>query len=179
MEFINKEKGFPISINNNSYSTTSNIQFGMTTLEGIDLNAQTFSLPEISMSPPAINTRSGANIHLAADTVDYSEISIEVILDKEWKMYTLLYNHFVKRLNVENAQFVKEGTFDMWLNVYNGEGIVVKTFWFYRCRLVSFGGMDFDIMTTDDDLNTMSLSFVFDYVEFDNNFRDNTMAKDE
>ncbi len=168
-----------MAINNNSFSTSSNIQWGSTALEGLDLNAQSFSLPELSMSPPAINTRSGANIHLAADTVDYSDLAIEVILDKEWKIYTLLYNHFVKRLNVTNAQFVKEGTFDLWLNVYNGEGNVVKKFWFYRCRLTSFGSIDFDIMTTDDTLNTMSLSFVFDYMEFADNFRDNTMAKDE
>ncbi len=168
-----------MAINNNSYSTVSNIQWGSSTLKDQNFNAQSFTLPELMMSPPAINTRAGANVHLAADTVDYSDLSIEVILDKEWVVYTMLYEHFVKRLNVENAQFVKEGTFDMWLMIYDGEGKVVKKFWFYRCRLTNFGSMDFDITTPDDELNTMNLSFVYDYFSYDDNFRDNTMAKDE
>jgi len=168
-----------MSINENSYSTVSNIQWGSYILKDLNLNAQSFVLPELSMSPPAINTRAGANVHLAADTVDYSDLTIEVILDKEWEVYTMLYEHFVKRLNVENSQFVKEGTFDMWLNIYDGEGKTVKKFNFYRCRLTQFGSMNYDIMTSEDELNTMTLQFVYDYFSYDDNFRDNTMAKDE
>jgi hypothetical protein len=130
------------------------------------------------MSPPQLSGRAGAVVNLAADNVDYSELSIDVILDREWKVYTKLYEHFIKRLNVENSQFVKEGTFDLWVEIFDGEGNSRKKIWFYRCRLISFGDVEFSTMDSEDTLNTMTMSFVYDYFEFDDMYNNLEMAPD-
>ena len=159
-----------MSINNNSYSTSSNIQFGSSEMKDIWWNAQTFQLPAINMTPPKVNTRSGAFVNLASDTVDYDDLTIDIILDKEWKIYDELYAHFLKRLNVETGEFLKEGTFDLWIEFFDGTGKSIKKFWFYRCRLLSFGDMQVTTQTSEDEHNYLSMTFTYDYMDYDNNF---------
>lgn len=154
-----------MSINNNSFSTSSNIRFGSKALENMWWNAQTFSLPSISLEPPRHNTRAGAMVNLASDTVTFGDLSIEVILDKEWKVYDAIYQHFVQGLNVEHADFEKEDSFDIWLDFYNGAGEAVKRFWFYKCRITEFGGIDVSTTDPEDEHNTFNISFVFDYMD--------------
>lgn len=155
----------------NSFSTATNIQFGSLEMENIWWNAQTFTVPSIILAPPQINNRSGALVNLGSDVTNYEELNITCILDKEWKVYDALYAHFVKRLNVESGEFIKEGTFDVWIQFFDGEGNMIKRFDFFRCRLVSFGGLDVNTQDTEDTLNTLDLSFVFDYMDYDNHFR--------
>ena len=123
------------------------------------------------MAPPKVNGRAGAMVNLAADNADYGELSIEAILDKDWKVYTSLYEHFVNRLNVESGQFIKYGQIDIWVETYNGEGKKTSRFDFYNCRLTSFGAVDFMTTTPEDELNFLTLNFVFDYFDYNNTFR--------
>ena len=160
-----------MAINNNSFSTSTNIQFGSSAMEGLWWNAQTFQLPSITMQPPQINSRSGALINLASDTVDYEDLNIDLILDKEWKVYDELYKHFLKRLNVETGEFLKYDQIDLWIEIFNGAGESVKKFWFYNCRLTSFGDMTFDTQDSEDVLNVLNMTFSFDYLDYDSNFR--------
>ena len=159
-----------MSINNNSYSTVSNISFGSNEMKNLWWNAQTFQLPAITTTGIKINTRAGAMIGLASDTVEYDDLSIDLILDKEWKVYDELYAHFLKRLNVETGEFLKFDQFDLWVELFNGEGHSVKKFWFYNCRLQSFGDMLFNTQTSEDELNVLNMTFSFDYLEYDNTF---------
>lgn len=160
-----------IQQSSNSYTTVTNIQFASLEMPELWWNAQSFTVPSIVLSPPQINNRSGALINLGSDTTNYEELTVTAILDKNWKVYDELYAHFIERLNVETGQFTKEGTFDIWIQFFNGEGKPVKKFTFYRCRLVSFGGLNVSTQDTEDTLNTLDLNFVFDYMEYDNFFR--------
>jgi hypothetical protein len=134
--------------------------------------AQSFELPEISTSPPRVNGRSGAMINLAADNMEYGEISVTAILDKEFRVYTELYEFFIKRLNVNSGNFIKYGQFDLWVEVLGGEGTVIKRFDFYKCRLTNFGGVEYDSTTPEDDHQYISLGFVYDYFDYDRTFKD-------
>ncbi len=158
---------------NNSFSTNTNIQFGSSEMKTMWWQAQTFQLPIITLSPPQINSRSGALINLASDTVDYGDLSVDLILDKEWVAYDELYQHFIKRLNVETGNFEQFEQFDVWIEVFDGEGKSVKKFWFYNCRLTSFGDINFSVYDTEDQLNVLNMTFVFDYMDYSGgSFRD-------
>ncbi len=148
-----------------SFSTVSNIQFGSIDLQNVWVNSQTFSLPSISLAPPKMNTRSGAMVALASDTVEYDDLTVDIILDKEWKVWNDLYKHFLDGLNVEEGTFLKENVFDTWIEFYDGNGKSVKKFMFYKCRLLSFGDINLSTMDSEDELNNLSLSFTFDYME--------------
>ena len=163
-----------MSVNNNSYSTISNIRFGSACLDKLWWNAQTFSVPGISLEPPKHNSRSGGLVNLASDTVHYDDLEIEVILDKEWKTYDSVYAHFVEGLNVETSKFLKEDSFDIWVEFIDGEGVVQKKFWFYKCRLTTIGSIEVSTTDAEDTLNNFNISFVFDYMDNDNHLLRNT-----
>jgi len=165
MCFINKQKGVIMQVNNNSYSTVSNIQFGSSDMPVVWVFSQTFTLPSITLSPPKVNSRSGAMVNLASDTVEYDNLNIDVILDKKWKVWNDLYLYFIDGLNVTTGAFLKEKIFDLWIEFFDGSGKSVKKFMFYKCRLQSFGDINLSTMDSEDELNTLTLSFVFDYME--------------
>jgi len=157
-----------MAINENSFVTSTNIQFASSEMPGLWWNAQSFTIPPITMSPPEINTRSGSTVVLASDTVDYGEVTITAILDKEWKVYDELYQYFIKRLNVEKGTFEKEKTYDLWIELYDGKGNKIKRFDFYRCRISNFGAMEFNTTDQEDTLKSLDLTFTFDYFDYDN-----------
>ncbi len=161
-----------MALNENSFNTQSNIQFGSATLPKVWVNSQTFQLPGINLSPPQVNTRAGAMVGLAADTVDYDDLSIDVILDKEWNVWNNLYLYFLEGLNVEQATFDKAKSFDLWIEFFNGDGKSMKKINFYRCRLLSFGNIQATTTDSEDPLNTLTLTFMFDYMEdMENTFK--------
>lgn len=160
-------------MSNNSFTTKTNIMFGSTEMKDIWWNAQNFDLPGIVMAPPEINTRSGTSINLGSDTVDYEDLNISLILDKQWKVYDEVYAHFLERLNVETGEFIKNETFDLWVEFFDGNGESTKKFWFYDCRLTSFGSISFSTQDPEDSQNTLDLTFVYDYFEYNNTFKSN------
>ena len=158
-----------MSINNNSFSTATNITFGSNVLDGIWLNAQSCIIPSLSLSPPKIGGRRGAQINLAGDTVTYTDLTIDVILDKEWEVYDNIYKYFLDGLNVEKGTFSSQA-FDLWLEIRDGSGKPRKKFWFYNCRLNDLGEVPVSNIDAGDELNVFTLAFTFDYMEYDNSF---------
>ena len=154
-------------INNNSLTTQTNFQFGSSELEGIWWNCTTIEIPGIQLSPPKINGRAGATVNLASDTAEYSDISVTILLDREWKVFDELYQYFINRLNVETGQFKKDGRFDLWIEVYNGEGNKVKKFWFYNCRVTLFGELALDTQDSEDGNHVVTLAFLYDYFDYE------------
>ena len=154
-------------INNNSLTTQTNFQFGSSELDNIWWNATTFEIPGLTLAPPKINGRAGATINVAADVAEYEDISISLLLDKEWKVYDELYQYFINRLNVETGQFLKDGRFDLWLEVFDGEGKSVRKFWFYNCRVTLFGELSLDTQDSEDGNHILSMVFLYDYFDYD------------
>jgi len=159
-----------MAINNSSYSTNTNITFGSKELDDLWLQAQSCSIPGISLSPPKIGGRAGAQISLAADGVTYTDLTIDMQMDNDWKVYDIIYKHFLDTLNVEKGTFSNTKKFDLWLDVHKGEGKVVKKFWFYNCRLIDIAEIQIDVTDDADTINEISLTFQFDYMDYDNSF---------
>ena len=168
-----------MALSENSFSLPTNIQFGSYELGKVWVNSQTFILPGLTLAPPQVNTRAGAVVGLAADTVDYDDLSVDVILDKDWSVWNTLYKYFLDGLNVEHGTFKKDKKFDLWIEFFDGSGKSQKKFNFYNCRLLSFGNIQTDIMDTEDTINTMNLTFLFDYMEdMDNTFNKQVCFRD-
>jgi len=154
-----------MAINNNSFSTNTNIEFGSNELGDFWLNAVSCSIPGISFSPPEIDGRSGRMITLAADTVTFSDLVITVLLDKDWEMYDILFDTFVEMINVEQGTF-KQKKFDMWMQIKDGTGKLIKKFDFYGARLIDIGEFDMDVRDNEDSNIEIILTFRFDYMDF-------------
>jgi len=158
-----------MAINNNSFSTSTNIQFGSRDLDDFWMQAQSCLIPSISMSPPEVGGRAGARISLPADSVTYSDLVIDVPIDREWKTYDLIYQYFLDGLNVEKGTFASK-KFDMWLDIRTGKGAEIKKFWFYNCRLIDISELSVSTTDAEDSINEVTLVFKFDYMDYDGRF---------
>ncbi len=158
-----------MAINNNSYSANTNIEFGSSELTDVWFNAQSLIIPSMSFSPPKIGGRAGAIVNLAPDTVTYTDLVIDVILDKEWKVYDEIYEFFIESLNVEQGTFAPK-KMDIWTDIKDGKGDVVKKFWFYNCRITDISEINVSLLDAGDELNVMTLSLTFDYMDYNNSF---------
>jgi hypothetical protein len=156
-----------MAINNNSFSTNTNIEFGSKELGDFWLNAVQCSIPGISFSPPEIDGRSGRMLTLAADNVVFSDLVITVLIDKEWEMYDIIFNTFLDMINVEEGTF-KQKKFDLWLDIKDGTGKQLKKFWFYGARLIDVGEFDLDVRDGEDSNIEVILTFRFDYMDYNN-----------
>jgi len=156
-----------MAINNNSFSTNTNIEFGSNELGDFWLNAVSCSIPGISFSPPEVDGRSGRMVTLAADNVVFSDLVITVLLDKDWKMYDIIFDTFVEMINVQEGTF-KQKKFDMWLQIKDGTGKLIKKFDFYGARLTDIGEFDMDVRDGEDSNIEIILTFRFDYMDFNN-----------
>jgi hypothetical protein len=154
-----------MAINNNSFSTNTNIQFGSNELGDFWLNAVQCSIPGISFSPAEIDGRNGRVFTLPADTVEFSDLVITVLLDKEWEMYDTIFELFVDMINVEEGTF-KQKKFDMGMDINKSKGTFIKKFWFYGARLIDVGEFDLDVRDSEDSNIEILLTFRFDYMEY-------------
>ena len=159
-----------MAINNNSYSTNTNITFGSNALGELWFQAQSISIPGISQAIPKIGGRSGAQIGVSADSVTFTDLTIDMQIDNNWESYDLIYSFFLKGLNVEEGTFSNNQVFDLWVDIHLGAGDVKKKFWFYNCRLLDVGEIQLDVSDSDDTINEVSLTFQFDYFDYDNSF---------
>jgi hypothetical protein len=148
-----------MAIHNNSFSTVSNIRFGSNELRDIWFNVNSMELPSISISPPEMNTRAGANVALAADTAVFTDLSLEIIIDKEWEVFDYLYSYFLQGLNVETGTFSHYKNFELWAEVVDGEGNVKKKFNFHSCRLMEFSGVSALPNDGEDTLQVLTITF--------------------
>ena len=152
---------------NNSYSTSTSVRFGAKELPDTWWNVMSFEMPTISLDTPKFNSRPGATSAIAADTCTYTDFGVELILDKDWKIYDELYQYFLEGLNVENAKFSHQKKFELWIAFYDGKGKEVKKFWIHSARLLEFGGILATPNDAEDTQQTLALSFSILYFQPD------------
>jgi len=159
-----------MAINNNSYSTNTNITFGSKELGDLWFQAQSVAIPSLSQTPPKLGGRAGAQIGVGSDQVTYTDLVIDMQVDNNWEVYDIMYKFFLEGINIDKGTFSNNKTFDLWVDIHLGGGDVVKQFWFYNCRLLDLGEMQLDVSDDSDTIIEMSLTFQFDYMDYDNNF---------
>ena len=153
-----------MALGNNSFTTVSNIRFGSAEMMKIWWNVQEINLPSMTFQGPNIGGRAGAQINLASDSVDYGELTLSVILDKDWKVYDEIYDYFLEGLNVETGKFSHYKKFELWVEFVDGKGQVKRRFWFHDCRLSSFDGLL--VTTKEDEDSNQVMSLTFDYLYY-------------
>jgi len=156
-----------MAIKNNSFSPVSSVRFGALDLKDIWFNVNSMTLPTISLDPPQMNGRAGASVALAPDTAVYTDLSIELTIDKEWETFDYIYSYFLQGINVENGKFSHYKRFELWVEFVDGSGEMVKKFNFHSCRLSEFSGLEVLPNSEDDSHQTLSLVFNVMYYTVD------------
>jgi len=152
---------------NNSHATSTNIRFGALELPDLWWNVHSIEIPTISMDVPRGNSRSGASATMAADVCNFTDLTVELSIDKDWKVYKDVYQYFLEGLNVENAKFSHFKKFELWVEFVDGKGKSQQKFWFHSCRLMDFGGIVVSPNDPEDVTQTLTLTFSVMYYDHD------------
>lgn len=154
---------------NNSFSTSTNIRFGAKEFPHLWWNVHSVEIPSISMDTPRANGRAGAMATMASDTCVFTDLVVELSIDKDWKTYKEVYRYFLEGLNLEKGTFSHFKKFETWVEFVDGKGETQEKFWFHSCRLMDFGGITVTPNDADDTLQTLTMTFSIMYYSHEEN----------
>lgn len=123
-------------------------------------NVQTFSLPDISASPVALNLPR-RNIGLPADKVEYSPFDLTFLIDEDLVNYKEIHEWIVGQVT-EDDQSVKK-TRDMSLMILNSNLRPTREIKFYDAYPISLSSLSFDATAQSVDYLTASATFQYSY----------------
>ena len=152
---------------NNSYAQSTYVQWGSDFLPDIWQAAQTFLIPNIGLSHPEYGGRAGAKVKFQADTVVWSPLIMDIMLDNEFQLYNIIYDNFIRHLDVEKGVYAP-APFDVWCSVIGVDGEEICKWSFHNVRIEDVSELSVNINEMDEPLK-LTLTCVFDYMDFHKN----------
>ena len=139
---------------------------GSNTLQLCNLYIQNFAIPGISFSHPDIYGHNSVKIGLVSDNMSFDEMSFDLLLDENYRVYFEILDVVFKQFNPENGSFANQ-EFDFFVNMKNQKGENVFTINFYNCRFTNIGQITLSTQG-DETYNTLNVSMRFDYFKIEN-----------
>lgn len=102
-----------------------------------------FTIPSIAFSHPELSTRSGVKLHVGADSIDFNELNLDVVLDSNFSTYFELLDITFSEVDWEHDSFAMP-SFDLWVQVLNSNKIPLFRIDFKNCRVSSIGEVALD-----------------------------------
>lgn len=152
--------------NANNIAQKTNFILGTSKLPKSVYMVQSVSIPEISVShPSSIGGRFGVAMKLGADSSEYSDVSFDIILDEDLETFREVLEVMQRQVHPDDGVF-EDTDWEFWLQVNNNKGHPLFRIDFIHSRLTSIGDISLD--STDDGINTMSLTISYDWYEISN-----------
>lgn len=136
---------------------------GSNTLKLTPFFIKSFTIPSIAFQHPEMATRSGVKLHLGADSVDFNELSFEVMLDSNFETYFELLDLSLSEVNWDQDTFAMP-EFDLWVQVLKPNGDVMFRVDFKHCRISSLGEVALD--PSAELGSSVPVSITYDYFEY-------------
>lgn len=136
---------------------------GSDTLKLTPFFIKNFTIPSIAFAHPEMATRSGVKLHLGADSIDFNELSLEVMLDSNFNTYFELLDLAMQEVDWDRDSFAMP-SFDLWVQILNQSGELLFRVDFKHCRISSVGEVSLD--PTAELGSTVAVTIVYDYFEY-------------
>jgi len=152
--------------NTNNFSQKTNFTAGSNSLELLPFYLTSLNIPGINFSHVEVPYKNGSLINFTGDSVVYNTLSIEALVDEDFKIYHEIMSKINENVDVESGQF-SNVEFDFWIQINNNKGNTLFKLEFYNCRIESIGDIQLD---TQDDMTefTMPIEIKFDYFKNSN-----------
>lgn len=148
-------------MNTRNYAQKSNFLCGSDKLPLVPFYAQTINIPGITMSQPTVGGRAGFKTNLSADSVEFGSLTMEVLIDEDYRIYQEINDIVFNHINLETGSY-KEFYFDFWLQVVDDMGKFVLKVDYFNCSITSIGDINFD--TSDETTESVfSIDMKYDY----------------
>lgn len=147
--------------NANNIAQRTNFILGTSKLPKSVLMVQTVSIPSISVNHiTGIGGRFGVQLKVGADNSEYSDISVDVLLDEDLEVFKEVMQLMQAQVHPGDGIF-EDTDWEFWLQINNNKGHPLFRIDFIHSRLSSISDISLDSM--DDSQNTMSLTITYDY----------------
>lgn len=147
-----------------NFSQKTNFMAGFPKFPDLEFYIQDVTLPGITLELQKASIQ-GLNGFLASSTHTLSDVSFNVLIDEDYKVYRMFYEDVLKSKSLINSTYAQR-EFDFYISVYNNKGNLIFTEYFKNCLIESLG--DVSLSTTDSSVvNTFSVSLKFDWVDIE------------
>lgn len=145
-----------------NFAQKTNFICGCSLFSDLEFYLQSATLPSITFSLSDVKSLNLTH-HVASTDHSYGSVSFDILIDEDFKVYDLFFNEFLNAKSLTNPTYAQR-EFTTWIQVFNNKGKLLFTEYFYNCMLSSIG--DCSLSAVDSAVtNTLSVSFVFDWLE--------------
>ena len=149
-------------LNYNNLAEQTNYLAGSPIFDDFTLYIVRCNIPGLNFSPPEIGGRFGAKLHSTADFVSYNNMSIDILVDEDFKVYLELMKYFKKKVRMDMGYDC--GSFPFWIQVNNNKGNHLFKLLFTNCHFVSMSDFQLDSQS-DNSQQTLTLEIAYDYYD--------------
>jgi len=107
----------------------------------------------------------GHKIKIPGDSLEFGNINLSIILDREWKVYNELINSIMIGHSIDGILQPKKKIFDATVTILSTKNNPIGKFKFHDLFIESVEQVDLDITNTDNLL--LQASCVYTYFEFE------------
>tara|TARA_R100001198_G_scaffold96579_1_gene87136 strand:+ start:557 stop:1072 length:516 start_codon:yes stop_codon:yes gene_type:complete len=141
----------------------------------LEFFAQSVNHPDVSVTAPSMPYPRIGNISLPGDTVEYSELSIQFLLDEDMTSYLELYNWFESMVNEEfvgpGSRSARNGAkvptqADISVAILSSHNNQNKRILYKGCSPTSLSGLQLTSIATSVEYLTFDVGFTFTGFEF-------------
>lgn len=152
-------------MNYHNLAQKTNYIAGSNKLELSPFYITTLNLPGINLSHVELAGRAGSKLNVTGDTITYNTLSIEVLVDEDFKVYHEFMDKIFDNINQTDGTF-KTIEFDFWVEVSNSKGNKLFKMNLHNCRVESVGDVQLD--SSDDTTEyTLPIEIKYDYYDLD------------
>lgn len=120
------------------------------------------NIPGITASVEQISTRGRNRFHIAQDLMEFNQLSFEMLIDEDLKIWLEMQNYLRDRLKRDGT--FDDSPFEFILQINNNKGNKLFNIVFESCRLNSIGDIQLD--TTSSQTNhTLQVEISYDQYE--------------
>ena len=152
-------------MNYNNLAQLTNFIGGSSAFENVPFYITSLNIPGLNLSHSPTGGRGGTSIVIPGNTVEYSPLSITMLIDEDFEIYRELMSIIRKNINVENSTY-QDFYFDFFIQINNNKGNRLMKMDLRNCRLESIS--DIELNTQDDATEySLNITLLYDYYTFE------------
>ena len=150
-------------INTRNYSQKTNFLCGSPTLKLLPFYVTNLTIPGITANVPEVSGRFGASNKFSAANITFNDLSLDVLLDQNYRIYIDIYN--LIKVHIDDGTF-ENFYFEFWIQVTDDFGKTVFKIDFHDCQIETIG--DLELGTQDETTErTFNINIKYDYYTID------------
>jgi hypothetical protein len=151
-------------MNTNNFHQKSNFTAGGSLFDKSTYYLTSVNIPGLSLSPIEVGGRGSSKMQLSPDTITWSPLTFDVLIDEDFEVYKEINDIFRKNIKADGT--FEDLYFDFWVEVSNNKGNKIMKLDFTNCRLTSISDI---FMDTQDDTteHTLSIDLIYDTYDID------------